>query len=246
MPSLHASTKVPATTSSKPQEVPIKMVGHGYPGRLGRRRRETRTFSCSRETKAEVDYWHAPGNSSEEDNFPGLIVYLLLTDNRLCDNANRFGPDLLRAARFEYFLGDSGMSILVIEDSRFLRTAIERILAKAGYSVTGVADGREGLLAARTGSPKLILLDMMLPGLDGTGVLKALKQDTSTAHIPVIVLTGLSQRNETTLKNAGAAAYIEKSSLDLMENANALIESVESVLRQSVATAADRARQISR
>jgi len=138
------------------------------------------------------------------------------------------------------------MSILVIEDSRFLRTAIERILAKAGYSVTGVADGREGLLAARTGSPKLILLDMMLPGLDGTGVLKALKQDTSTAHIPVIVLTGLSQRNETTLKNAGAAAYIEKSSLDLMENANALIESVESVLRQSVATAADRARQISR
>ena len=138
------------------------------------------------------------------------------------------------------------MSILVIEDSRFLRTAIERILAKAGYSVTGVADGREGLLAARTGSPKLIFLDMMLPGLDGTGVLKALKQDTSTAHIPVIVLTGLSQRNETTLKNAGAAAYIEKSSLDLMENANALIESVESVLRQSVATAADRARQISR
>jgi len=138
------------------------------------------------------------------------------------------------------------MSILVIEDSRFLRTAIERILAKAGYSVTGVADGREGLLAARTGSPKLILLDMMLPGLDGTGVLKALKQDTSTAHIPVIVLTGLSQRNETTLKNAGAAAYIEKSSLDLMENANALIESVESVLRQSDATAADRARQISR
>jgi CheY-like chemotaxis protein len=78
---------------------------------------------------------------------------------------------------------------------------------------------------------------MMLPGLDGTGVLKALKQDASTAQIPVIVLTGLSQKNETTMKNAGAAAYIEKSSLDLRENANALIQSVNSVLMRSVAAA---------
>jgi CheY-like chemotaxis protein len=129
------------------------------------------------------------------------------------------------------------MRILLIEDNRFLRTVIERILVKAGHSVTGAADGREGLHAARTTSPALILLDMMLPGLDGTAVLKALKQDASTAQIPVIVLTGLSQKNETTLKNAGAAAYIQKSSLDLGENANALIQSVESVLRTSVAAA---------
>lgn len=54
--------------------------------------------------------------------------------------------------------------------------------------MTGAADGREGLHAARTISPALILLDMMLPGLDGTGVLKALKEDASTAQIPVIVL----------------------------------------------------------
>ena len=129
------------------------------------------------------------------------------------------------------------MRILLIEDSRFLRIAIEKALAKAGHSVTGVADGQEGLHAARTSPPALILLDMMLPGLDGTGVLKALKQDASTAQIPVIVLTGLSQKNEAKLKNAGAAAYIEKSSLDLKENADALIQSVESVLRRSVAAA---------
>jgi diguanylate cyclase len=129
------------------------------------------------------------------------------------------------------------MRILLIEDSRFLRIEIERVLVKAGHSVTGVADGLEGLHAARTSSPALILLDMMLPGLDGTGVLKALKQDASTAQIPVIVLTGLSQKNEATLKNAGAAAYIEKSSLALGENANALIQSVDSVLRRSVSAA---------
>jgi CheY-like chemotaxis protein len=127
------------------------------------------------------------------------------------------------------------MKILLIEDSRFLRIVIEKILAKAGHSVTGVADGREGLQAARTSPPALILLDMMLPGLDGTGVLKALKQDASTAQIPVIVLTGLSRKNEAKLKDAGAAAYIEKSSLDLEQNADALIQSVESVLKRSAA-----------
>jgi len=132
------------------------------------------------------------------------------------------------------------MKILLIEDSHFLRIAIERVLVKAGHSVMGVADGREGLHAARTSPPALILLDIMLPGLDGTAVLRALKQDASTAQIPVIVLTGLSQRNEAKLKNAGAAAYIEKSLLDLDQNAEALIQSIESVLRGSVAVSGPR------
>ena len=126
------------------------------------------------------------------------------------------------------------MNILLIEDGRFLRIAIERVLAKAGHFVSSFADGREGLHAARTSPPALILLDMMLPGLDGTGVLKALKQDASTAEIPVIVVTALSQKNEEKLKTAGAAAYIEKSSLDLDQNADALIHTINSVLRRSV------------
>jgi len=122
------------------------------------------------------------------------------------------------------------MKILVIEDSRFLRTAIQKILTRAGHQVTDFADGQEGLSAVRTSLPDLIVLDMMLPGLDGTGVLKALKQDVSTAQIPVIVLTGLSQKNEAKLKNAGAAAYIEKASLDLEQNASTLIQTVERLL----------------
>jgi CheY-like chemotaxis protein len=122
------------------------------------------------------------------------------------------------------------MKILVIEDSRFLRVAIEKVLRKAGYDVFGVADGREGLSAARADPPALILLDMMLPGIDGTAVLKALKLDPLTAQIPVIVLTGLSQKNEAKLKSAGAFAYIEKSSLDLGQNSDALVNSVENVI----------------
>jgi len=126
------------------------------------------------------------------------------------------------------------MKILLIEDSLFLRIVIEKSLTKAGHSVTSVADGREGLHAAHSSLPALILLDMMLPGLDGTGVLKALKQDAATAQIPVVVLTGLSQRNEAKLKDAGATAYIEKSSLHLEENADGLIQSVENVLRSQL------------
>jgi len=122
------------------------------------------------------------------------------------------------------------MKILLIEDSRFLRITIEKSLVMAGHEVTGVADGREGLLVARGSRPALILLDMMLPGLEGTSVLKELKQDASTSGIPVIVLTGLSQKNETKLRKAGAAGYIEKSSLELGKNADALVQAIASVL----------------
>ena len=59
------------------------------------------------------------------------------------------------------------MNILVIDDSRFLRGLISKTLARAGYAVTALADGEEGVLAARATRPSLILLDMMLPGLDG-------------------------------------------------------------------------------
>jgi DNA-binding response OmpR family regulator len=125
------------------------------------------------------------------------------------------------------------MKILLIEDSRFLRTAVEKSLTKAGYEVNGVSDGREGLALARKSLPDLILLDMMLPGLEGTCVLKELKQDAFTSHIPVIVLTGLSQKNEVKLKNAGAAAYIEKSSINLDKNADMLLQAIVHVMDAS-------------
>ena len=124
------------------------------------------------------------------------------------------------------------MKILLIEDSWFLRLAIEKLLTKGGHEVTGVGDGQEGLRAARTTPPQLILLDMMLPGLDGTSVLKKLKLDPLTARIPVVVLSGLSQVNETKLKEAGAAAYFDKSSLNFENNPDALIRAVERVTRE--------------
>jgi CheY-like chemotaxis protein len=122
------------------------------------------------------------------------------------------------------------MKILLIEDSRFLRAAIERSLVKAGHKVIGIADGRDALQVARSANPAVILLDMMLPGLDGTCVLRALKRDASTSHIPVIVLTGLSQKNEANLKKAVAAVYIEKSSVDLRKHPDAMVQAVARLL----------------
>jgi CheY-like chemotaxis protein len=122
------------------------------------------------------------------------------------------------------------MTILVVEDSRFLGLAIERMLAKAGYEVIVVADGQDGLRRAREVHPEVILLDMMLPTLEGTAVLHQLKGDPLTKSIPVIVLSGLSQKNEAKLKKAGAAAYFEKSMLSLDDDKDALVQAIKKVL----------------
>jgi CheY-like chemotaxis protein len=123
-------------------------------------------------------------------------------------------------------------TILLVEDSRFLRVASERALVKAGYEVVCAGDGEAALLLAREHLPNLIVLDMMLPKLDGLGVLRALKQDPRTGNIPVVVLTGLGQQNEGKLKKEGAAAYFTKSDSLLADNSSTLLGVVESVLGQ--------------
>jgi CheY-like chemotaxis protein len=108
--------------------------------------------------------------------------------------------------------------------------ASERALVKAGYDVVSAADGEAALSTARERIPNLILLDMMLPKLDGLGVLRALKRDPQTANIPVIVLTGLGKNNEWKLRKEGAAAYFTKSDSLLEDNSATLLHVVESVL----------------
>jgi DNA-binding response OmpR family regulator len=119
------------------------------------------------------------------------------------------------------------MNILLIEDSRFMRRAIEIALVKAGYHVLGASDGEQGLRAARESAPDLILLDMMLPKVTGQDVLASLKRDPATAGIPVVVLTSLSQRNETWVMEAGAITYLEKSDAMLAEGSAMLLRAIE-------------------
>jgi len=120
--------------------------------------------------------------------------------------------------------------VLLVEDSKFLRVASERALSKAGYEVSTAADGAEALQVANDKLPDIILLDMMLPKISGTEVLKALKANPATMEIPVIVLTSLSQKNEEKLISEGAAAYFEKSTLDLDKSSDRLAATIETVL----------------
>lgn len=125
------------------------------------------------------------------------------------------------------------MTILLVEDSRFLRITGERTLTRLGHRVIGVADGNEALRVARKDLPDLILLDMMLPKMTGPEVLEILKKDSTTLNIPVIVLSGLSQKNEARLLQSGAAAYFEKTEKMWDQGLSGLLGLIEQVVGAS-------------
>lgn len=85
----------------------------------------------------------------------------------------------------------SKAKILCIEDDPDMIDYIKLILGKAGYIVVGANGGAEGLEAMRRESPDLILLDLMMPGMDGADVLLHKKEDDTIRDIPVIALTAL-------------------------------------------------------
>jgi DNA-binding response OmpR family regulator len=120
------------------------------------------------------------------------------------------------------------MKVLLIEDSRSLQAGIRRALTKAGHDVTLSGDGQEGLDAARSAVPDLVILDMMLPTLAGTEVLKGLKSQPATSRVPVFVLTGLSKKNEQKMLHDGASMYFEKSDSLLDHNFGPLVDAVSS------------------
>lgn len=124
------------------------------------------------------------------------------------------------------------IKILLVEDSKFLRLATERALARAGYEVASASDGEEGLRLARERKPDLILLDMLLPKMSGPDVLAALKKDPLTVSIPVVVMTGMSQKNADRLHADGAAAFLEKSSLGLESGSEKLLAALRGILQK--------------
>jgi len=122
--------------------------------------------------------------------------------------------------------------ILLVDDSKFLRMATERALARAGYSVSTANDGAKAIELAKNEKPDVILLDMLLPGMTGPEVLKALKKDAHTAEIPVVAFTGLSQKNAMRLQRDGACAFLEKSALELDKGCDTLLTALAEILRQ--------------
>ena len=101
--------------------------------------------------------------------------------------------------------------LLVVEDEEDILELLRYNLAKEGYRVTGAASGEEALRAARSSRPDLIVLDLMLPGIDGLTVCRELKQDARTREIPIIMLTAKGEEADIVAGlELGADDYITK------------------------------------
>jgi len=124
------------------------------------------------------------------------------------------------------------MKVLLVEDSKFLRMATVRALTTAGYEVISANDGEQAWKLAREHVPDLILLDVMLPKLSGPEVLKLLKNDPATSAIPVMMLTGLSQKNAKQFEKDGASSFFEKSDAMLGKGPDSLFAAVDRVLKK--------------
>jgi len=106
----------------------------------------------------------------------------------------------------------ANIKILLVEDEKMLSDMYVSKFSKEGMHVVTAADGAQGLDMATKEKPDIILLDIIIPKLDGFAVLKALKTDEITKHIPVIMLTNLGQEEDIHKgKELGADDYFIKS-----------------------------------
>lgn len=101
--------------------------------------------------------------------------------------------------------------IMIIEDDPSVRTLLDKALTAKGYRVSLVSDGLEGLTSLETQTPDLLIVDIMMPRLDGMTFVKAIKANPSTAEMPVIFLTAKNDpRSMIDGINVGAKFYVTK------------------------------------
>jgi DNA-binding response OmpR family regulator len=105
----------------------------------------------------------------------------------------------------------SAGKVLIIDDEKLLVKSTSMVLAHHDYDVKGALSGEEGLKAALEFAPDVILLDIMMPGMDGWQVLEALKQNAITRCIPVVIFSAREYSNGKSLAaQKGAADFIAK------------------------------------
>ena len=116
-----------------------------------------------------------------------------------------------------------GKQVLIVDDEPSIVTAVTELLAPLGYHTVGCQSGSQAVAKARQLQPDVIILDIMMPEIDGYDVLRLLKSDLATAGIPVIVLSVLEDRDKAIA--LGASEYIRKpfEKAKLLENVRALV-----------------------
>ena len=119
--------------------------------------------------------------------------------------------------------------ILVADDDRDILSLVTVRLERSGYRVLQASDGAKALELAREQAPDLAVLDLMMPGLTGLEVTRALRDDERTREVPVILLTARVQESDVQKGlEAGATAYVKKpfSPQELRDRVDALLDRV--------------------
>ncbi|WP_455217304.1 response regulator [Kaarinaea lacus] len=127
---------------------------------------------------------------------------------------NRTGSDDRKIERRRNWRPNNGyqdLTILIVDDSRTVIAAFKKVLNQAGFNVISAANGEEGVEQARTHLPDLILMDVVMPVLNGFQATRRIRKDELTAHIPIIIVSGEQQPTEQYWgKRVGANGFLSK------------------------------------
>lgn len=125
--------------------------------------------------------------------------------------------------------------ILIVEDDPLMSRMYQKIFTFEGYEVEMAGDGQEGFEKAKTVNPTIVLLDVMMPKMNGLQVLEKLKLDPATKLIPVVMLTNLAgQQDAEEALSRGAVKYIIKSEYEPKQVANMVKEILAGYTRNEV------------
>lgn len=109
-------------------------------------------------------------------------------------------------------MAETGAKILIIEDDRYISKMYQLKLSLEGYQVEVADNGRAGVEMVKSFAPNIILLDILMPELDGFEVLKLVKSEEATKSIPVLIMSNLGQEDHIQKgMEMGAIGYIVKS-----------------------------------
>ncbi|OGD31063.1 hypothetical protein A2W39_02985 [Candidatus Azambacteria bacterium RIFCSPHIGHO2_01_46_10] len=122
------------------------------------------------------------------------------------------------------------MRILVVEDDRFLRGLLTQKLDNEGFDVSIAADGNEGMEKIAQEKPDVVLLDIILPGIDGFEILKKMQADPELSKIPIMLLTNLGQQEDIERGlRLGAKGYLIKAHFTPSE----IVDKIKAVIKES-------------
>ncbi len=116
-------------------------------------------------------------------------------------------------------------TILIVEDNQADRARLEKLLSEAGYLVNSVENGTDAIAAAKNNKPDAIFMDVNMPGVDGFAATRALRDDSKTKDIPVVLVTAKDQKADKAWgQMLGAKGYITKPYTDeqILSQARAL------------------------